>query len=413
MDVVIVGNGIAGNSAAESILAVDPRAKITLISDEIFPEYSACALCDYISGELPRKRVFLKSEEDYSELGVDAILGKKVDGFDPVERKIQIGDIDYSYEKLIVATGSEPVLPPINGREKRGVFSLKSLNDAEAILRHKGKKAVVAGSGPIGIEAAVALRKRGYEVHLVELLGSVLPKLLDEECAALVADNLCKNGVDVVVGEGVKEIHGESVVEGISTNRRQIPCDTVILSIGMKPRTELVRERGITFGEHGAIKVNSRMETNLQDVYACGDCAECMLSGSHESVLSLLWFNAKQQGKVAGLNVAGVNRQYLAPMSIIALKIFDTYVASISNPTYTFGQAYEKIEKKIRDGYLRFTLDSGRMIAVQMIGKSDELGVFFSFLKKGEMIEKVRKYVHLREVPSVFPFYARISHYLS
>jgi len=413
MDVVIVGNGIAGNSAAESILAVDPRAKITLVSDEIFPEYSACALCDYISGELPRQRVFLKSEEDYLELGIDAIFGKKVNGFDPVERKIQIGDTDHSFDKLVLAIGSEPILPSIKGVEKQGVFCLKSLSDAEAIVRHNGKKVAVVGSGPIGIEATVALRKRGYEVHLVELLGSVLPKSLDEECSALVADNLCKNGVDVVVGEGVKEIYGESVVEGISTDRRQIPCDTVILSIGMKPRTELVRDCGITFGEHGAIKVNSRMETNLQDVYACGDCAECMLSDSHESVLSLLWFNAKQQGKVAGFNVAGVNRQYLAPMSIIVLRIFDTYVASISNPIYTPGQTYEKIEKRIRDGYLRFVLDNGRMIAAQMIGELDDLGVFFSFLKKGEMIEKVRKYVHLREVPPVFPFYARISHYLS
>ncbi len=100
-------------------------------------------------------------------------------------------------------------------------------------------------------------------------------------------------------------------------------------------------------------------------------------------------------------------------MHIIVLRIFDTYVASISNPIYTPGQTYEKIEKRIRDGYLRFVLDNGRMIAAQMIGELDDLGVFFSFLKKGEKIEEIRKYVHLREVPSIFPFYEMVSHYLS
>jgi len=413
MNVSIIGNGVAGNSAAESILSFDPAADITLISEEIFTEYSACALCDYISGELPERRVFLKRKQDYSTSGVKAILGKKVNGIDPFGKRIKFEDTDYLYDKLVLATGSEPILPSIDGIEKKGVFCLKSLSDAHDIIGHRGKKAVVIGSGPIGIEATVALKKRGYEVCLVELLGSILPKLLEKKCSSIVTATLLKNGVNVVVGEAVNEIYGGTAVEGVSTDKRQIRCDTVILSIGMQPRTELAKDCGIALGKHGGIKVNSRMETSLQDVYACGDCAESMLPGSNESVLSLLWFNAKQQGKVAGSNASGVNRQYPAPVNIIVLRVFDIYIASISNLLYTPDLKHEKLEKKFRDRHCTFVLHDGKMAAVQMVGKPDELGIFFPFLQKGETIEKMRKYVDSK-VDCTRPLWIKtISHYLT
>ena len=214
MDVVVVGNGIAGNTVAETILSVDLQAKVTIISDEPLPEYSACVLCDYISGALPKQRVFLKSKKDYSALGIKTLFGRKIEVFDPFRKRIVVGNRDHPYDKLILATGSEPILPPIKGVEKKGVFCLKTLSNAEAILKHNGKKAVVVGSGPIGIEATAALQKKGYEIHLVEILGWILPKLLDQRCSVIAADVLGKNGVDVIVGERVNEFAVERASRG-------------------------------------------------------------------------------------------------------------------------------------------------------------------------------------------------------
>jgi NAD(P)H-nitrite reductase large subunit len=413
MNIIIVGNGIAANSAAESIRCLNPQAKITLISEEPFPEYSACALCSYISGELPRQRVFLKNKKDYTALGIKALLGKRVDGIDGLEKKVVIEDQNYFYDKLILATGSEPMVPPIKGVKKRGVFRLKTLGDAQAILRHKGKKAVVIGSGPIGIEATVALKEKGYDIHLVELLGWILPRLLEEECSGVTADILYRNGVHVMVGEKVNEIYGQRGIEGVSTDHRQIHCDTVILSAGVKPRTELAKKIGISLGQFGGIKVNSRMETDQPDIYACGDCAEVMLPGADETVSSLLWLSAKQQGEIAGWNAAGMVREYSIPMNVISLRVFDTYVASISHPKYSTDQKYEKIEKRFKDLYFRMVFEDGIMKSIQTVGKSDEMGIFYSFLRKGTKIERIKKYMGAEEVPPLFPVYERIRNYLS
>ena len=413
MNIVIIGNGIAGNTAAESIRRLDAQAKITLISEEPCPEYSACVLCDYISRELPKKRVFLKNKKDYERLAINTVFGKKVDDIDTLGKRVVIEDQEHSYDKLILAAGSEPMIPPIKGVKKRGVFPLKTLDDAQAILRHKGKKAVVIGSGPIGIEATVALKKKGYDVHLIELLGWILPRLLEEECSRVATGILYKNGIHVVVAEKVNEIYGRRGVEGVSTDHRQIDCDTVILSAGVKPRTELTKKIGISLGPLAGIRVNTRMETDQPDIYACGDCAEVTLPGTDETVSSLLWLSAKQQGEIAGWNSVGMVRQYSVPMNVISLRVFDTYIASISHPKYSPDRKYEKIEKRLKDLYSRMILEDGIIRSVQTVGKSDEMGILYPFLRKGTRIERIRKYMGVEEVPPLFPVYEKIRNYLS
>jgi NAD(P)H-nitrite reductase large subunit len=414
MKIIIIGNGIAGNSAAETVRVVNPEAEITLVSEEPYPEYSACVLCDYIAGELPRQRVFLKKKKDYEGIGVKTLLlGRRVEAIDPIKKRVVIEGENYSYDKLILATGSEPLVPPIPGLRKKGIFPLKSLSDAMAISRHKGKKAVVIGSGPIGIEATIALKKKGYEIHLVELLGWVLPRLLDEESSRMTAEVLHRNGVDVIVGEKVNEIHGQRKVEGISTDCRQITCDTVILSAGVKARVELAKKGGIGLGRFGGIKVNLRMETDQPDIYACGDCVEAVLPGIDETVLSQLWLTARQQGEIAGSNAAGRAREYTLPMNVISLRVFDTYVASVSHPKYYTNQKYEKIEKKFKDVYCRMALENGILKSIQSLGKLDEMGIFASFIKREVKIDRMKELAGLGQGSSLFPLYEKIRYYLS
>lgn len=397
MRVIIVGNGVAGNAAAESIMSAVPETDVIIVSEDPFPEYSACVLCDYISGELARERVFLKSLNDYSGLGIKAILGKGIEGIDQVEKHVQTADSDCAYDKLILATGSEPIIPPIKGIGKSGVFCLKSLRDADVISAHNGRAAAIIGAGPIGIEAAVALTKRGYKVWLIELLDSILPNLLERNCSALLSNILRRNGVKILVGERVTEIQGNSQVESVVVGKTEISCDTVILALGMKPRTELARKSGIDLGPKGGVKVNSRMKTNIPDIYACGDCVESVVPGFQETISSMLWYNAKQQGKVAGLNAVGVDRGYSAPMSVVSLRVFDSCVAAINSPEYSPGQEYERLERRFGDRQSALIMNEGRLISVQTVGAFGDMGVFLPFVQKNTAIQQLRNYIDWRQ----------------
>ena len=414
MKIIIIGNGVAGNSAAETVRAVNSQAEITLVSEEPYPEYSACVLCDYIAGELPRERVFLKKKKDYEKMGIDALLlGQRVEAIDPLNKRVVIEGKNYSYDKLVLATGSEPLVPPIPGLKKKGIFPLKTLSDAMAISRHKGKKAVIIGSGPIGIEATTALKKKGYEVYLIELLEWVLPRLLDKETSRMASEVLSRNHVEVILGERVNEIYGKRKVEGVLTDRRRIACDTVILSAGVKARVDLAKQCGIGLGPFGGIKVNQWMETDHPGIYACGDCAEAELPGVGETVLSQLWVTARQQGEITGLNTGGRVREYSLPMNIISLKVFDTYVASASHPKYYTKKKYEKIEKRFEDVYCWMALEDGVLKSIQSVGKLDEMGIFASFIKKGVKIDRIKELAGLGQGLSLFPLYEKIQYYLS
>src|SRR3990172_7813283 len=158
MKVIILGNGVAGNTAASTIRQLDKEAGITIISEETFPEYSACALPHYISGEHSRRRLFLRTKKDYTQEKIKAILGQKVTAIHPETKEIELDGKNLSYDKLIIATGSRPVIPPIPGVNLNGVFTLKSPGDADRIIEGMGKAVVLIGSGPIGVETAIALR---------------------------------------------------------------------------------------------------------------------------------------------------------------------------------------------------------------------------------------------------------------
>ena len=181
----------------------------------------------------------------------------------------------------------------------------------------------------------------------------------------------------------------------------------------MKPRSDLAGRGGVELGRFGGIKVNPHMETNLPDVYACGDCVELALPQSCDSVMSMLWCNAKQQGKVAGSNLAGFKREYTPPINAISLHIFDTYVASACHPFYQTGQNDGGTEKKFRDAYCEIPVKNGVITAVQFIGKSDNVGIFSPFLIKGEKLETIRKYTQLKAGLPLFPWLEKIRHYVA
>jgi NADH oxidase (H2O2-forming) len=282
-------------------------------------------LPNYISGEIPLERIFVKSKKNYRDLGLHTRLGREVKEIDAKNKKVAMDHgKSISYDKLILATGSEPI---VFGELKRGIFKLKTLRDADDILKHRAKKAVVIGAGPIGVEIGIALFKRGYHVSMIEMMEHVLPLGLDVKGALKVRSMLEERGIRVFTGERSEEALGKEEVEGIRTHKRELECDTLIWAVGMSPRVGLAKHAGIDVGDKGGIRVNSRMETSLQDVYACGDCVESedLLTG--EPYPNLFWHNANRQGRVVARNCAGLPTDYPGSHNLLNVDVFGNQVA--------------------------------------------------------------------------------------
>jgi NADH oxidase (H2O2-forming) len=404
MKVVIIGNGIGGFSAATKLRHLDFPCEITIISAEPYPLYSACVLPSYISGEIPRERTFVKSIEDYEKLGVHALFGEQVKEIDPIAKRVftERGET-LSFDKLILATGSEPV---VFGERKRGMFKLKTLKDADDILKHGGKKAVVIGAGPIGIEIGIALFKRGHSVSMIEMMEDVLPLGLDVKGASKVRSMLEERGIEVFIGERSEEALGKEEVEGIKTNKRELECDTLIWAVGMRPRVELAKQGGIEVGEKGGIRVNSHMETSIPDIYACGDCVESHDILTGELYPNLFWHNANQQGTVVARNCTGLNTDYLGSQSILSVDVFGNYIAGFGFTEAALNRfkgikAFDGkvtdisiIEREKNGTYYRLVIVGDRCMGAQFINvdlSQRAMGLIWSLMLRKRSVEKLLK----------------------
>jgi NAD(P)H-nitrite reductase large subunit len=378
----VIGNGVAGNAACTAIRSRNKEVKLTLLSEEPHPLYSACVLNYYIAKEIDRPEVFLKNLGDYEREGITLLLGRKVERIDPSTRKVFIPGRELAYEKLILATGSQPIIPSVEGTQKEGVRVLKSLGDADDLYAAVGKKAIIVGSGPIGVELAVALRKRGWAVVLIEALDWILPNLFNERGSSIVRGILERQGIRVLTSERVLAIEGKASVEQIVTQSGgREKGDMVVFTTGMRPSVDLAQEAGIVIGELGGIRTNDEMETSVKDIYACGDCVEGRDPFALKPALSLLWPHAERQGTVAGLNSIGEHRSHRWLPDVINLDIFGTFAGAMGQPAKASGRTeIEVLEKEEKGRYCCVVISAGRLAGAQFIGQYEGMGVLFALM---------------------------------
>lgn len=394
MKVVIAGNGIAGNEAAFYLKRYCPGTDITIISAEKFPEYDPCILPYYIGGDVPRNFVFRKKHEDYENSGIKLILESRVVSINPSGKKVvtEKGD-EYPYDRLILAHGGSLFIPPIKGIKKEGVLSCKQLSEADRLFSHSGKRAVVIGSGAIGIEAAEALKKKGYEVHIVELLGWILPTLFDEPAAKRLEFFMEGYGIRVFTGEKVLGIEGNGAVKGVVTDRREIPCDTVVIATGVVPGRALAETAGIEVGR--GIKTDSFMETNVKDIYACGDCVETLDACTGELGMYQLKHNAIDQARIAARNILGEKAAYPGAYVFARAHFFDTHAAAFGKTlrgTECFLGNTEVIDKETGNDYLRIILMDGKIAGAQAIGRfASRMGILMGAMWRKDDIYDLGK----------------------
>ena len=386
-DYLIIGNSAGGIGAAEAIRSIDKTGSMIIVSEEPYPAYSRPLISEYLSHERDIEGMLYRPADFYKKQSIQFFLGKKALSIDTQRNivKMDSGE-DIHWKKLLLATGGIPIIPPVKGRDKKGVFSFLSLNDAreiDAFLARGGvKRAVVIGGGLIGVSVSQALRERQIAVTIIEMKDRILNTILDEPASIIAGDAVKRGGITIMVNNTVKEINGDaSVREVVLNSGEQIQCEMVIMAIGVLPQTEMAKSAGIAVNR--GISVDRYMMTNKPDVYACGDVAEAydFVIGSNR--LTPLWPNAYIGGRTAGFNMAGVKTEYRGGTAMNSINYFGLSIATagmVSAPNEQ--NIFETLTKKNDTTYRKVIIHDNRIAGLILVGDIDKAGMLFGLMRE-------------------------------
>ena len=334
MKVVVLGAVAAGTKAAAKLKRQDITAQVEVYNKGQDISYAGCGLPYYVGGQIEtRQELVVNSPAAFTGLtGANVHTGREAVSVDPQAKTVAIRSVadgsmeTVAYDKLIIATGAVPFVPPIPGREKEGVFTVRTPDDAVAIrdyaVKHSCRKAVVVGAGFIGMEMTENLMAQGISVTLVDMVAQILPNILDPEMAEYAARHLKKKGVRVMTGTGVSALEGQEAVSSVVTNKGNFPADLVILCIGVRPATGFLEGSGIETNK-GTVVVNEHMETNVPDIFAAGDCAQVVNRQTGKGAWSPMGSTANITGRILAKYMTGEQVSYHGCMGTGVVKISD------------------------------------------------------------------------------------------
>lgn len=410
MHIVTIGGSDAGISAALRARELDPSTEVTVIVADSYPNFSICGIPYYVSGEVTHwQNLAHRTLHDLEETGMTVALDTRATEIDWEDRQLQVTNALgeqrlVSYDALVIATGATPIRPPIDGLIGKdalgsadGVHLLHSMDDTfelmQSLERLEPQSAAIVGAGYIGLEMSEGLRARGIAVTQFEQLREVLPTV-DDEIGARVHNELLAHGVIVHTNAKVTRVNhappgsaGRLVIESI--NAENEPCmnfvDIALLVVGVRPDVDLARSAGVRTGVHGAIEVDTRMRTDLDHVFAAGDCVE-----THHRLLGTTYLplgtTAHKQGRIAGENALGGSIEFAGSLGTQVVKVFDMAVARTGLRDHEatkagFDPITFEIEADDHKAYypgshpiaMRFTGDRStrRLLGVQLFGHRD------------------------------------------
>ncbi len=361
--VVIVGAGIAGISAAESLRAASPSTEIVLISREKGLPYYRLNLTRYLAGEVAEQELPLRPEGWYEEQNIALKDGAEVADLALDEHVVRLRDGEsVPFEKLILTAGSHPFVPPFPGATRGGVTSLRTLDDARQILQSipAGPRCVCIGGGILGLEAVGGLARRGANVTLLEGHGWLLPRQLNETAASIVEQHVAKLGINLLKGASVAEILGDERVRGVQLkDGATVPADLVIIATGVRPNSYLARQAGLEVNQ--GVVVDNHLVTSHSDVLAAGDVAE------HRGVVYGLWNPSQYQGSIAGMNAAGRTNEFGGIPRSNTLKVLGLDLFSIGQFEPT-DASFEVCDERLEDRYWRFCFRDNALVGAILLG---------------------------------------------
>ena len=410
MRYVIVGTSAAGVSCISAIREIDSEGEIIAISKEKYNPYTPVFLAEVLMGDMEEKELYFKGDDFFNKMNVDAILGKEAYKIDTDRKVLELADGEkIDYDKLLIATGSRAFIPPVEGMDKEGVYPLHRMDDLQNLIRkvEDSESAVVVGAGPIGLEAAHALKKRGLGVTVIEMLDRILPLMLDKELADRVMNEFLNEGIDFILGSPVKKVLGDGEVTGVIAGEKEFQADIVVVATGVRPNKEIAEKSGIK--TNMGILVNKKMQTSARDVYSAGDVAEAE-DAFGEVCLTPTWSNAVSQGRVAGTNMAGGNAVHDGSVRVNIMKGIKTPLVSLGHTSATLrDRDYEMVEFVSKRVHRRAFFESDRLIGFQSVGSHKDVrlaGMLQTVIRKRIPVEDKdalvkRGYLFVKDIPDI------------
>ena len=395
MRIAIIGFGPASIKALEAIgrysdVSSGDRPEVSVISSETENPYAPMFLIKYITGQLTESDLFLLPEEHEYSFPFKRILGKRVVQIKEKNKTVVLEDgQEIGFDKLLIASGASPIIPPIRGLAKEGVFFLGRLDEARKISRalEQASDVVIVGAGAMGMEAAIAFNQLGKRVKVVELVGQILPQTLGPNLARYAQEKLEAHAIECWLGEAVSEIIGKHRAVGVVTKGgKEIKGNLILVTAGVRPNIHFVKSTAIK--TNMGIIVNDQMETNIPDIYAAGDVAESRNPyGDYELVFN--WYSAISQGWVAGSNLMGQQKSYHFCPMLSALKEVDFPVISIGrkgNGRYEHLSHRDESRGVFEEIYVRDNF----IDCYQAIGIKDKVGLLYSFIKHRKQVDGLK-----------------------
>ena len=407
MRVIIVGGGAAGASCAARLRRLNEDAEIIIIERTNEVSIANCGLPYYVSGVInEREKILVSTPEKFkSWFNIDVLLNTEALSINRNSKTVSLSNgEELNYDKLVLAQGASPIVPPFEGMNKDKTFIVRNLNDADKIKNYvqqnNSKKVVVVGGGFIGIEMAENLIEMGLETTLVELGNQILAPV-DEEIASVAQNEMRDNGVNLILSDGVKSFDGDKIILNSGVN---IPFDFVVLAIGVKPETALAKVAGLEVNR--GILVNEYMQTTDSDIYAAGDSVEIKDFVTGDNTLIPLAGPANRQGRIIADNILGLNSTYKNSQGTSVLKVFGLTVASVGNnekqlkqkqipywKTFVYGHSHAGYyPDSTQTLYKLLFTPEGKILGAQAVGQEGvekRIDVISSVMRNGGTVQEL------------------------
>lgn len=382
MKYVIIGNSAAGIACVEGIRSADAEGEITIVSDEPFAAYGRPLISYYLLGATDRQRMLYRPADFYEKNKVRTLLGARAEKIDPAAQKIVLrGGGEIPYDKLLVATGSRPFEPPMEGIDGvKNKFNFMSLQDALSLEKvlSKRKNVLIIGAGLIGLKCLEGILERVKSVSVADMAGRILPSILDDAGAAVVRRELEGKGAKFYLSDSVAKFDGGTAH---LKSGKEISFDILVVAVGVRPNTELVKDAG---GEVSrGVVTDEKQQTSLQNVYAAGDCAESFdITSGARKVLALLP-NAYRQGYTAGVNMAGGEAAFADAMPLNAIGFFGSHVLTAGSYE---GESFVQAEG---DVYRKFFCKDGVLKGFILVNSPERAGIYTSLIRNKTPLSEV------------------------
>ena len=395
MEYVIIGNSTAGIAAAESIRKLDQAGSITILSDEAFPTYGRPLISYYLLGKTDAAHMNYRPADFYRKNNIRTMFSVRAEHIDAAKKQVLLqGGKKVKYDKLLVATGSRPFVPPMEGLDKNEYFTFMTYADALALEKQLApeKNVLIVGAGLIGLKCLEGIADRVGKVTVVDMAPHILPSILDDYGASIIQKQLEKHGAEFYLSDSVAGF--EKGVAHLKSGAT-VPFDILVVAAGVRPNIELVKEAGGKVGR--GILTDDRQETSLKDVYAAGDCTESYDITCGQSRILALLPNAQFQGSCAGTNMAGGEAHFTNAVPMNAIGFFGSHVLTAGS---YFGDTYEEKEGET---YKKLFFDGDKLNGFILIDLPERAGIYTSLLRSQTSLSEV-DFEALKKDPGLLAF---------